>query len=95
MHIRKRYKKEEPSTYQNKPTHNRVFCVDCGRHKCRFDTEEEALRFIEYNGHDIYEQSGKAPVRAYPCVACGGWHITSRPDFPYSSRCESYFLNNE
>ena len=92
---KKRRMKDNQQSSPNKPTHNRVFCVDCGRQKCLFDTEEEALRFIEFNGHDIYVQSGKAPVRAYHCMACGGWHTTSRKDFPYPSRCESYFLDNE
>jgi ATP-dependent DNA ligase len=24
-------------------------------------------------------QSDPAPVRAYDCLSCGGWHVTSQP----------------
>ena len=62
-----------------KPTKNRIFCVDCGRTKQLFDSEEKALRFIEFNSKEILEKSGKVPVRCYFCNACGGWHVTSSP----------------
>lgn len=62
-----------------KPTKNRIFCIDCGRMKQLFASQEKAIRFIEYNSKDILKVSGKAPVRCYFCTACGGWHITSNP----------------
>lgn len=62
-----------------KPTKNRVFCVDCGRAKQLFDSQEKAIRFIEFNSENILEESGRVPVRCYFCSACGGWHITSNP----------------
>lgn len=62
-----------------KPTKNRVFCIDCSRTKQLFDSQDKAMRFIEFNSGEILEESGKAPVRCYFCSACGGWHVTSSP----------------
>lgn len=62
-----------------KPTKNKFFCVDIGRTKLLFESQEKAERFIKFNSEDIFEKSGKAPVRCYFCSACGGWHITSSP----------------
>ena len=42
-----------------------------------FKTEAEALRFIQYNSEAIKTESGTAPVRAYYCESCCGWHVTS------------------
>ena len=44
-----------------------------------FDSQEKAIRFIEYNSTDILKASRKAPVRCYFCTTCGGWYITSNP----------------
>ncbi len=75
-----------------KPTKNQYFCVDCNRPKMLFATKKKALRCIELNGDEIYENSGRRPVRAYYCMACGGWHITSNPEKRFiNSRVESYF----
>lgn len=64
-----------------KPSKNRVFCVDCRRTKMVFDTEKKALLFIKFNSNDIELENGFSPSRAYFCIACGGYHLTSKPDF--------------
>ena len=46
------------------------------RPKMVFETEEKALRHIQFNADD-YEK-GMIPVRAYFCKGCGGWHLTHR-----------------
>lgn len=61
-----------------KPTKNRVFCPECRRTKMLFETEEKAERFIKFNKD---EMGDRCPVRAYYCVACGGWHTTSMQDY--------------
>lgn len=61
-----------------KPTKNRVYCPDSGRQKMLFETEKKAYRFIEFNADEIASENGYAPNRAYFCIACAGWHITSR-----------------
>jgi len=75
-----------------KPTKNRFFCQACGRTKMLFDNEKSALNFIKFNGEALSEESGKAPVRAYYCNLCGGWHVTSNPYVQffehYKSRAE-------
>lgn len=79
-----------------KPTKNRYFCVDAGRAKMLFKSEGSAKRFMEFNSDDIEEKGGRIPVRAYFCVACGGWHITSQPeDSKRKSKTEKYFEKNE
>lgn len=60
-----------------KPTKNHIYCHDCGRKKMLFSSEEKAMNFIKYNAQDILEENGVAPTRAYFCIACGGWHLTS------------------
>lgn len=59
-----------------KPTKNRVFCIQCLRHKMLFESESKALNFINYNSDAVKEENGFAPIRAYYCSACGGWHVT-------------------
>ena len=71
-----------------KPTKNKFFCIDCGKTKQLFDSQDKAIRFIEFNSEDILEESGKAPVRSYFCSACGGWHVTSNPH-PLNSKTRS------
>ncbi len=61
-----------------KPTKNRVFCYDCGRHKMVFETEKKANTFIKFNSGEIEKETGQAPTRAYFCIACNGWHVTSK-----------------
>lgn len=60
-----------------KPTKNNHFCVASRKHKILFDDKAKADNFIKYNKEDILEENGKAPVRSYFCIACGGWHVTS------------------
>ena len=67
-----------PDKDDGKPK-NRVFCPLCGRHKLVFETQEKAERFIEFN-RDKFEE-GFAPIRAYFCRGCGGWHTTHREDW--------------
>jgi DNA polymerase-3 subunit delta' len=42
-----------------------------------FKSEKKAENFIKYNSDEILNETGIAPVRAYYCPFCGGWHITS------------------
>jgi hypothetical protein len=61
-----------------KPTKNRVYCPDCGRTKMLFEEEKKALNFIKFNADSMTEEcNGKVPTRAYFCMACAGWHLTS------------------
>jgi len=46
-----------------------------------FETEKKALNFIKFNADEIMQDNGHAPVRAYYCEMCGGWHVTSRESF--------------
>lgn len=32
---------------------------------------------MKFNNEKIIEETGKAPVRAYYCKSCGGYHLTS------------------
>jgi len=60
-----------------KPTKNRVYCKDCGRHKMLFETEKKAYVFIKFNSEEIESDSGYSPIRSYYCMFCNGWHVTS------------------
>lgn len=60
-----------------KPSKNRIFCKDSGRAKMLFETEKKANTFIKFNADDIEECSGYSPKRAYFCVFCNGYHVTS------------------
>lgn len=60
-----------------KPTRNKIHCPECGRAKMLFESEEKAINFMRFNNEQIKEETGKAPVRAYYCNACGGYHLTS------------------
>lgn len=62
-----------------RPTKNSKFCPQCGKSKMVFETKKEAYRFLKYNADEIEAESRKRPVRAYYCSACGGWHVTSKP----------------
>jgi hypothetical protein len=63
-----------------KPTKNRVFCFDCGKHKMLFESENKANRFIQFNSEEIESENGYAPNRSYYCIACAGWHVTHKQD---------------
>lgn len=60
-----------------KPVKNHYFCIGAYRAKMLFKEKHNADNFIRFNAEEIYEQSGKAPVRSYYCQFCGGWHVTS------------------
>lgn len=59
---------------------NRVYCIAGGRSKMLFETEKKALTFIKFNKDEIEEETGYAPIRAYYCDVCFGWHVTHIPD---------------
>lgn len=60
-----------------KPTRNRFFCRACGKAKMLFETESRAMNYIKFNRDEVYQAGGHAPVRAYYCNVCMGWHVTS------------------
>ena len=79
-----------------KPTQNSYFCIDCNRPKMVFSSKEKAERFIDFNADEINEETGRRPVRAYYCIACGGWHITSHEAVPQKrSLVERYFYEKD
>lgn len=56
----------------------RIYCPIIRRSKMLFESEEKANRFIQFNEEDI-RKTGSIKfknLRAYYCIACGGWHIT-------------------
>lgn len=57
---------------------NRVFCARIGRLKMLFATKKKAENFINFNGGEIKEENGYAPIRVYYCQCCGGYHLTSK-----------------
>lgn len=71
-----------------RPTRSIKYCYDCGFRKIHFESEEKALNFIRFNAEDIRKEKGYAPLRTYYCIACGCWHLTSKPVFPYKSRTQ-------
>lgn len=63
-----------------KPTKNHFYCPGCQHQKMLFASKKEALLFLKYNADTIEEETGKKPVRAYYCIQCCGWHLTSKPN---------------
>lgn len=63
-----------------KPSKNCVFCPSCHHNKLLFESKQKADRFIQFNGDEILEETGRAPVRSYYCRLCCGWHVTSNLD---------------
>jgi len=61
-----------------RPNRNKPYCKDCGQHKILFETEQQANNFIKFNSDEIKAESGVKPIRSYFCIACAGWHITSK-----------------
>lgn len=59
-----------------RPT-RRFHCYIANKKKLGFETEEEALLYIERNSKEIRRENGFAPIRAYLCD-CGKWHVTSK-----------------
>lgn len=54
------------------------YCPACHKEKLQFVSEDEALRYIQYNAEKIKEMKGHAPIRAYYCHLCSCWHVTSK-----------------
>lgn len=61
-----------------KPIKNRIYCAQCLRPKMLFESKVKAQNFIKFNADEIMEETGLAPIRAYYCSACCGWHVTSQ-----------------
>ena len=57
---------------------NLIYCPQCKRSKQRFESKKEADMFIKYNAEECRKENGYAPIRAYYCKACCGWHLSSR-----------------
>lgn len=57
---------------------NLIYCPQCKRSKQRFESKKEADMFIKYNAEECRQENGYAPIRAYYCQACCGWHLSSR-----------------
>ena len=62
-----------------KPTKNRYYCPASDRIKMLFESESKANNFMKFNAETIEKENGYKPVRAYYCVSCIGWHLTSIP----------------
>lgn len=56
----------------------RVYCRVIRRSKILFETEKKAENYIKFNAEEIKSNGGVAPVRAYFCEVCGGWHVTHK-----------------
>lgn len=80
---------------------NYVFCVGAGRSKLLFESEAKARTFMKFNSEKIADKNGHAPVRAYYCECCGGWHLTSTEryhadmDFEKNAILENYRVERE
>ena len=57
---------------------NLIYCPQCKRSKQRFESKKEADMFIKYNAEECRQENGYAPIRAYYCQACCGWHLSSK-----------------
>ena len=55
---------------------NRIYCASSGRSKLLFATEKKALTYVKFNYDEILQENGVAPIRAYYCECCMGWHTT-------------------
>jgi hypothetical protein len=75
-----------------KPTKCKVYCRDSRRIKMLFETEKKALTFIKFNGDEIKLENGYTPVRAYKCISCCGWHLTSNRENTFSKSPSEYFI---
>lgn len=71
-----------------KPTKNHIYCAASHKHKIQFETKKKADNFIAYNGEEILEETGFAPVRSYYCAVCCCWHVTSNPSLEAGERMD-------
>lgn len=52
----------------------------CG--KLRYADKRSAVTAANYRRRDHHHKRGKTKhLRAYCCPDCGGWHLSSRPDY--------------
>ncbi len=72
----------------------KYMCPDCGRTKAKFETREEAERFLLYNGADIVDEEGCRPIRAYYCDSCNAWHVTHHVFPKRVSSFERFLMTN-
>lgn len=75
---KQRIEKNRDPNADTKPKH-RVYCPICQRAKMVFKSEEKALRFLQFNSEKF--QPDYAPIRAYYCRGCAGWHLTHREEW--------------
>lgn len=73
----------DPLPKRAKPKHERQASADwtCPTHKRRYPNEKKAelaLRNVQ-DGLEVgnLQDTGRMPVRSYPCDKCGGWHLTA------------------
>ena len=52
--------------------------------KRRYRDHQEAVRAVQ--SFQAKSTRDRVPTDAYPCDACGGWHITSTPWSPNAKR---------
>lgn len=71
----------DPSKTCRPRSSNLVFCPAAARPKLQFETLKKAINYIHWNSNEIYQESGRAPVRAYWCPRCACFHVTSRQNF--------------
>lgn len=69
----------DPSKTKRPRNSSLVFCPAAGRAKLQFESPKKAASYIRWNSQEIYQESGKAPVRVYWCSRCACFHVTSRP----------------
>lgn len=60
-----------------KPKH-KVFCPQCKFKKYLFSTREKAEIYLAEVEEKATNPFHKYPIRAYYCVECDGWHVTSK-----------------
>ena len=72
-----------------KPKKNHIYCPAAGRSKMLFESESKARNFIKFNAEAILNENNHAPMRAYYCETCCGWHVTHRPSY-----CQERDLRN-
>jgi len=76
-----------------KPSKSKRFCANAGKQKVVFETEKKAMNFIKFNADEIKAESGYSPTRAYYCISCGGYHVTSRKEGSYFDQKDQEWLD--
>lgn len=71
-------KERQLSKEQSTPIKHYVWCAQCGRKKHLYKSQKAAEMAIMYNVEEMKKIGKELPSRAYYCVACGGWHLTSK-----------------